>query len=158
MCYLIDYTWCPSSLKWLYRKIADLPGEITVRDKDGERKPLNRKEPHEAEKWLGFYPAPDGNSQQQVSYLLQRVQDFTNRIRSTGRHLKNDVWKVTKMTIQKTLDYPMKAIRLTCQEWDSIMKPLWATVLPRSGFSRNFPRAVLYAPHKFHTDEFTISP
>ena len=147
--YMLDYSWVPATFSWVYRSIADLPGSLWIRDKDGSRKAMIRKEPDTADRWLGFWPAPDGNSTQQLEYLMTKVTDFTHKVRSAGKTLANDVWKVSKMTIHKTLDYPMKATRLTFAEWDSVAIRLWHTILPRSGFSRSFPRAVLYAPHKF---------
>ena len=77
--YHLDYT-LNTVRKWIYRKKNDLKGSLWVTDKDGERKLLERKEPHEAVKWLGIYLAPDGNTHQQAKYLYEKTVDFGNKV------------------------------------------------------------------------------
>jgi hypothetical protein len=49
----------------------------------------------------------------------------------------------------KTFEYPMRATCLTKADWTKVMAPLLKAVLPQSGFSQSFPRAVLYGPTEF---------
>jgi hypothetical protein len=50
--WLLDFRW--TSSKWVYRKTAEMPGELTVLDANGNVAPLKRLEPHQAEKTLVF--------------------------------------------------------------------------------------------------------
>ena len=145
--YLLDYKWKDAT--WKPRTIQDMPAELKVRNLDGTIVNLDRKEAHEAVKYLGMFSAPDGTSKQQKEYLLGKTTEFANKIRSCSNKLKNDVWITMKTGIMKTLEYPMRATTLTSKDWYAIMKPLLKAALPHSGFSRNFPRVLLYGPHKF---------
>jgi hypothetical protein len=51
--WLIDFLWDDQG-EYTYAKIADLPGELTVKDFDGIVKPIQRMEPDEAFETLGL--------------------------------------------------------------------------------------------------------
>jgi hypothetical protein len=55
--WLLDFRWTGS--KWVYRKQAEMPGELTVLDADGNVTPLKCLDPHQAGKTLGIYLAMD---------------------------------------------------------------------------------------------------
>ena len=52
-------------------------------------------------------------------------------------------------TILKGLEYPLAATTLTEKQLNSAIAPVLQTALPRAGFTRKFPRAVLYGPTAF---------
>jgi hypothetical protein len=58
------------------------------------------------------------------------------------------MWTAVQSTIFRTLAYPLPALNLSKKEWDGIMSPLLATVLPCLGICRHFPRAMVFAPVK----------
>jgi hypothetical protein len=58
------------------------------------------------------------------------------------------MWTAVQSTIFRTLAYPLPALNLSKKEWDGIMSPLLATVLPRLGICRHFPRAMVFIPVK----------
>jgi hypothetical protein len=76
--YLLDYAW--NGTKWHYRRIADVKGSVMIRDIDGQRKQLPRKEPSAAVKSLGMFPAPDRNTQAQTQYLKDKGKAFASRL------------------------------------------------------------------------------
>ena len=145
--YLLDYEW--SGTQWNYRPSLTMPGALELRHATGEMRVLERKEPWEALKTLGFYQAPDGNTKQQIAYLLEKGTTWATNVASVSTKLKNDVWLSLTTTIMKTLEYPMRAIRLSKNDWDKIMVPILKVALPKSGVSKNFPHDVLYGPTCF---------
>ena len=144
--YLIDFKW--KNDDWQYTSIEDIPGNITVRDADGQIKILPRLEPHDANETLGIFIAMDGNPKKQVEKLRGKAEEFAEHVR-TGFLTREEAWHALNSTIVKTLEYPMEAISLTKDQWDYIMAPILKSVLPRSGIVRTFPRDVLYAPDEF---------
>ena len=56
------------------------------------------------------------------------------------------VWTALNQTIIKGLEYPLAATTLTESQISVVMSPILNSVLPRAGFSRTFPRAVVYSP------------
>jgi hypothetical protein len=141
--YLIDFVWRNNS--WHYASKRDVPGDITVRDADGQVKPLPRLEPHEANETLGIFLTMDGDQQAEVQHLRSKTSAFAEHLR-TGMIQRDEAWHALHSTILKTLEYPMDAINLTKKQWDYVMAPLLRVVLPRSGIARTFPRDLLYAP------------
>ena len=141
--YLIDFRWTNNN--WVYASKTDMPGDILVRDADGERKALQRLEPHEAIETLGIYIAMDGNPKAEVKKLREKADAFAEHVR-TGFVTRDEAWHALNTTIMKTLEYPMEAISLNRKHWDYIMAPILRAVLPRSGIVRSFPRDVLYGP------------
>jgi hypothetical protein len=51
-------------------------------------------------------------------------------------------WTIMMMT----LEYPMAATTMTKPQWDFIMAPLLAAMLPRMGYIRTFPCDIVYMP------------
>ena len=141
--YLIDFKW--HNNKWHYVSKTDSPGDILVRDADGDTKILQRLEPHEAIETLGIYISMDGNQKAEVKKLRDKAAEFAEHVR-TGFVTRDEAWHALNTTIMKTLEYPMEAISLTRKHWDYIMAPILRAVLPRSGKVRTFPRDVLYGP------------
>ena len=82
----------------------------------------------------------------QIPYLQEKVKEFTTKIKSARNTLPKDVWVAITSTIMKTLEYPMTALTITKQGWDEIMKPLLHFCPPVTGYSQNFPRAVIFGP------------
>ena len=143
--YLIDFKWQANT--WRYISKTDLPGDITVRDADGQMKTLPRLEPHEAIETLGIFISMDGNNEKQVEKLRDKAETYAEHTR-TGFLTKEEAWHSLHSTVMKTLEYPMEAMSLTRQQWDYIMAPILKVALPRSGIVRTFPRDVLYGPNK----------
>jgi hypothetical protein len=144
--YLIDFRWVNNT--WKYASIADIPGDIIVRDADGQRKILPRLEPSEAIETLGIFISMDGNQRAEVEKLRGKTEEFADCIR-TGFVTRDEAWTALNSTIMKTLEYPMDAINLSKQQWDYIMKPLLKSTLPKAGIVRSFPRDILYSPSNF---------
>ena len=141
--YLIDFKWINN--KWSYATKADIPGDIHVRDADGDMKVLQRLEPKDAIETLGIFIAMDGNQKAEVAKLRSKAVEFAEQVR-TGFVTRDEAWHALNSTIMKTLEYPMEAISLNRKQWDYIMAPIVKAVLPRSGIVRSFPHDVLYAP------------
>ena len=141
--YLIDFVW--TGTNWRYRKKAELPGDVSVLDKDGHRTILERHDPSIATETLGVWQAMDGNNQLEIQALRKKTEDFAESMR-TGFLSKADAWYALNSSILKTLEYPMVATTISRKSWEYIMAPILKVGLPRSGIARNFPRAVLYGP------------
>jgi hypothetical protein len=143
--YLVDFQW--DGTDWIYRDTADMPASISVRNTAGTAyEELTRKNPNESEVTLGVGLAVDGNAKGQVAKLKDAVKDFVAKLNS-GPMDRNDVWKSLQERIGVALSYPLTATQLTYDEWEKeIMSPLLQAVLPRAGFSRSMPRAVVFGP------------
>jgi hypothetical protein len=144
--FLIDFCW--TGKKWRYRTIDELPGDISVLDKDGERTVLDRHEASTATKTLGVWQAMDGNNLVEVKALRAKTDEFAESMH-TGILSKANAWYALTTTILKTLEYLMVATTMTEREWEYIMTPVLKVGLPRSGIVHNFPRDVLYGPKTF---------
>jgi hypothetical protein len=76
---------------------------------------------------------------------MTKVRQWVSRFRAN--HLSHvDTWYAFNNTIMKTLEYPMIAISLSRKQWDKLMSPLFAAILPKAKISKHFPWKVLFAP------------
>ena len=78
--YLIDFKWQANA--WRYISKTDLPGDIMVRDADGQLKTLPRLEPHEAIETLGIFISMDGNNEKQVKKLRDKAETYAEHTRT----------------------------------------------------------------------------
>jgi len=77
----------------------ETPGNTTARqthlgvvnDISDTRKPIKRREPHQAYKTLGVFLAPDGNPSQQYDKMLSAATIWADSMR-TGCISKEEVW------------------------------------------------------------------
>jgi hypothetical protein len=157
--YLIDWKW--NGNNWTYQTKEDSPGDLTVFD-NGHRVTLRRFEPAESNVTLGIHLAMDGNQVGERNYLRQEAVDFADRYRTAPGVSANDAWEGLLTTIMATFKYPAAATQLTEQDWEFICAPVFQAGLPKAGFSRMFPRTVIFAPklyqglgilHPFHYQE-----
>jgi hypothetical protein len=121
---------------------------FSVKDINGVLRPVKRYEVWEAQETLGIYLAPDGNTKAQFNKMLQTVIQWSDNMR-TGRISKRETWLAFISTIWRTLCYPLPAINFTRKQCDKLMAPLLSYVLPALGICRNFPRNLVFAPHKY---------
>jgi len=69
--YLIDFIWTGKA--WQYRTGAEMPGELSILDTNGQQVILVRHKPSEATETLGVWQAMDGNNTKQIAQLLKKT-------------------------------------------------------------------------------------
>ena len=141
--YLIDFDW--TGTDYTYRNSINMPGNITLLDKNGDRVPLKRYEVSKAEQSLGVWIAMDGNWKEQLNVMKEKAQLFASQI-STKKVSKNDALYTYNYSFMKTLEYPMTALSLTENEWNSVVMPALRATLTTAKMAKTFPRKVLYGP------------
>ena len=142
--WLIDFAWEPKGY-WRFRRIAEMPAEISLIGPDGTCETIRRLEPDEAEKTLGIMMAPDGDERAQEKKLRSVATEWAEKIK-TGFLLKCDLLPMIRTTIMKTLEYPMALTTLSKKAWEKILSPILQVGLPKGGICRNFPRVVIFGP------------
>jgi hypothetical protein len=144
--YLLDFVWKDGNFH--YASSAEAPASVSVLDKDGNRKPLQRIEPHHAQKTLGVYLAPSGNEEDQFKALLEKSQAWADKIRA-GHLPRNLVLQSLKQSLWMSLKWPLAATCLSEEQCKRIMRPALRAALPRIGFVPGFPRDLVHAPKKY---------
>jgi hypothetical protein len=142
--YLIDFEWRNNS--WHYVSKTDLPGDILVRDADGQTKILPRLDPHEANETLGIHIAMDGNQRAEVESLRTKTAMFAEKI-TDGLYPKGrGMARSPLINHENTRIYPMEAINLSRKQWDYVMAPHTTQVRHRAHFS---PRHLVWSLQLF---------
>jgi hypothetical protein len=122
---------------------------LSAKDLQGTRKAIRRVEVISAEETLGIFLTPTGSQDGQIR-KLKHIQEWIDQI-ALGRLSRPELWTAVQSTIIRTLSYPLPALALSRKEWDHILSPLMAFVMPRLGICRYFPRALAFAPSNFWT-------
>jgi len=141
--YTLDFKWEGSN--YSLSNINDVSAELSVKDSDGIRRNIERKEYDQAQKTLGVYCAPNGEMTQQCEDMKAKSRDWADKI-SSGHMDRVNVSIALRTTIWRTLGYPLATTLLTLEQCDEIMKPALNAALPKMGLNRHFPRAVLHGP------------
>jgi len=123
-----------------------------MNDVSGSRIPLDRLEPHEAERSLGIRLAPDGNHTAELQFRKEQTLVWASRIANSKapRHI---TWLNFKTVLLKQVEYPLMVTTFSRAECDDILRPALQTVLPALGVNRHFPRDMLYG----HADHFGLA-
>ena len=138
--YLIEFSWQGGT--WRYQN-AGSDKVIQVRDKDKKLWNLKYLPFSQAKEMVGVFLAPNGNESAQVTALKDKATQWAQRIRCSPLE-DYTVWAALNQTIMKGLEYPLAATTLTESQLDSVMSTVLTSALPKSGFARTFPRAVVY--------------
>ena len=123
---------------------ADTPGEITL-EANNERVQINRKDPNEACKDLGIYIAPDGNMKQQYEYCLGKAKAMKTTI-MTSALTRNEADIFHHSRYMGWARYFLPITTFFKNECDSIQSQVNMALLPKVGFNRHMPHAVIYGP------------
>ena len=146
--YCISFKWHKTKLTWEYNNIADTPGNLQVRNSEGNYETLDRFEVNTAKETLGLWIALDGNQDAQVVALKEKVTRWTAKI--TSRQLNsNEAWLSLQSGITKSLGYPLAATSLSKKQCQEIMAPLFKDGLPAIGVPKTFPNHLRHAPPKY---------
>jgi hypothetical protein len=140
--YLIDFCWQGGD--WRYRSIAECPGSLTIADISGERKTLKRVEVDIAQETLGIFMAPSGSVEGEILKLQSVIDTWVQKL-SFGKLSRQDMWTALNSTIYRMLSYPLPALNLTYQQWESLLKPLLKFALPSLGVCHHYPRSLVFA-------------
>jgi hypothetical protein len=156
--WLIDFAWHEEKGEWKFRRRrdfhpSDLPGGLTsisveLADPDGTLVDLDWLEPDQAKRTLGVMMAPLSHPSAQLDAYREKALAWAAQIKPSVL-LPYDVLPMIRSTIQKSLEYPMAMTTLRCRQWEQVMSPVLMAALPKAGFVRTFPRAVVYAPIAF---------
>jgi hypothetical protein len=117
--WLIDFLWDDNE-EYTYAKIADLLGELTVKDFNDIIKPIQRMEPDQAFETLGLWIAADGSLDRQFEMLLDKVKKWSDRIRASFLR-KHDAAYALKVAVLKKIEYCLPALNLSKVQCDKLM-------------------------------------
>jgi len=140
--YSINFKW--TNGKWKYED-AGTDIALTVRDKNNVERILPTAKSSEAMKMVGVHLAPDGNESEQLTQLCKKAQKWANQIIRSPLD-DGAVWIALHQTITRGIEYPLAATTLDQQALNRALVQVRSVALPRSGFTRKFPHAVLYGP------------
>jgi hypothetical protein len=143
--YGIDFYWDPTTYKWKYKSITDLPGSLRLRNHRQEWEVLQRLEVSDAQETLGIFASVDGNQKAQVAKLHEKILGWADKI-STKQLSKTEIWLSLRLGIAKSLRYPLTATTLSKNECYDLQKPLLKAALKALGFPATFPRNIVFAP------------
>ncbi len=139
--YLIDFIWRNS---WQYRSIPHMPASLSVIDTDGSaRVSLKRHPTNHAEETLGVLLAMDGNNKGAIAHLRRKAETIAATAQSSPM-APDEAWYTLESSVMKTFEYPLEALTIDREQWQSILAPVLATYLPKARIDRNLPRELVY--------------
>ena len=118
---------------------------LQVRNKTGQLESLPMLTENEANEMLGVYLAPSGLEQKQKEVMIEKAKKWGDSA-VLGALRPFEIWTALNTGILKTLEYPIAATSLSKKDFRAILSPAIGPALSASGFSKSFPRAVLYSP------------
>ena len=123
---------------------ADTPGDITL-EANNEHVQITRKDPHEACKELGIFIAPDGNMKQQFEYCLGKAKTMKTTIAASAL-TRNEADIFHHSRYMGWTRYFLPIATFFMKECNAIQSQVNMALLPKVGFNRHMPHAVIYGP------------
>jgi len=148
--YLIDFKWNSRKLRWDYKKIADTPATVYLRNPGATPAVLARKEAWEPDPdgTLGTYIAMDGNQNMIVKSLKTKVGIWADKIR-TKQLTSHEGWLSFRSGISMSLRHQLSTAAMSIHQCREVTRSLKMAALRATGLPTTMADAVVYAPRKF---------
>jgi hypothetical protein len=143
--YAIDFKWNPRKHTWEYKRIAELPGTLTLKYHQQHILPLNRLEVNEARQSLGLWIVMDGNQTAQVAALRKIIKTWADKIR-TKQLTRTEAWISLRMGFARAIRYSLTATCLSKADCTTLDSYLLSVALPALGFPAKSPHKIAHAP------------
>jgi exonuclease III len=119
--------------------------QLWIKSNGKDKTLVSRLEPTQGMNMLGVYLAPDGNTQDHVSYLRRKAEQWAENMRHSTVN-REEVWTALQRTIPFAMAYSLPASTLTRDECKFIMAPIFKTGLPRAGIASTIASSIRVGP------------
>ena len=126
------------------RTSTTLPGAITIREGQ-DRVPIQRKEPKDPVKAVGFTQSLDGKMTGQFKAFKEKADVWAENI-TNGTLDRRLAWQGLRSTIWPSLKFPLSVCTFSWNQGDRLMGTLYRALLPALGANRKFPKLWRHAP------------
>ena len=139
----ISFRWKGS--RWRFAREDEVPFTMVVKDGRGEEQPIKRCSPHDAERTLGVWCAPDGRWNVQIEKLKEASKVWAEQMRTSWLN-KHEAFISLNTTISKTWLYPLAVTSIPLKKCNEIMVPAYRSILPKMGICRTLPLEIRFGP------------
>ena len=129
-----------------YHYVNHAPQEFVLTlDDNGTPIPLQLLPVSEPRRTLGIQYAPDGEQITELDRLRTKCETWAHHIRTSSlpRHL---VWQAYHTNLLKSIEFVLPVTSFTEADCDWMIRPALQILLQCSGFTKSFPRAIVYGP------------
>jgi hypothetical protein len=124
-------------------------GQITIKDSEtGKDMQINEIDVTEPYKLLGIQMAPANNQQGNITSMQERCEKMKKLIKTANlppKEMETCLYSI----VLPTLKYGQAAMSIPKETILNVQKPLINMILPRIGYNRHIPRALVYASKKY---------
>ena len=121
------------------------PIGLTYGDSDGTRQLLVTEPVYRGRRTLGNRIAPDGNWDDKFQHRLSQASTLATQL--TGASILTGTANLAyRMMVCPKLEYPLGVTQFSPDQCAKIASKLLSVQLPRLGFNRHLPRAVVFGP------------
>ena len=108
---------------------------------------IKREEPTTAIRTIGVRVNPSGTTDTEFTHRLQYTAQWTAMI-NTSRLVNTEVIKAYRNVLIPSILYPLGAVFFSLEQCNIIQNLASQAYLPKLGFNRKLPKAILYGPSK----------
>lgn len=144
--------WTKLKYKWVNGKAEleemDDTDTLIMRNPEGEEEPLKQYPVDKARETLGVWQASNGQEETQKEKMIGKIQKWGNKI-SKSRIDGEETASASKITIGKTIRYPLAATTLNKQQASEIDKEFRWNALGKMKVVRTAPAIMVAAPKEY---------
>lgn len=133
---IVQWDWNDS--KATYVPMDDDKYKMTVANLEGVVEELTQLAPDEARQMLGVWQASDSNEDTQVDKLLEKSQEWVNRVQGSQLD-RADLELAIKTTLYPSITFRQMATCLTKEQCKTVIKPIKEKIVPKMRICRNTP-------------------
>ncbi|GFH56997.1 hypothetical protein CTEN210_13473 [Chaetoceros tenuissimus] len=113
-----------------------------------QKEVLKRLEPNDGEKYLGVRNALSGSNNDEFKARKSQVEEMAGRV-SMSHITRQQAYMIHSIQYKPAITYPLQHTTFTTKQCKAIQVPMTNALLPKMGFNRHMPRAVVFGPMQY---------
>ena len=128
--YPLSFVW-DNTGNYKFEKVEHMDRELTVKNHEGVREPLELVNADDGQETLGICLAPDGNMKHEFKWLQKKVKLWTTNIR-TGQIPAMEAFSCISSTIMKSLEYSVVTTTFSQDKCNKLVRPIHDAAFPHA--------------------------
>ena len=144
--YLLDYIQEEDG-RIRFKTLHETPGEVILEagNKTESDTKISRREPFQAERYLGVRIAPTGQMGTEFEFRMAQASDLAEKI--TGIFMSRpEATLIYQSRWLSLLGFYSPITTFTRRQCEQIQTPIYQAILPKMGYNRHTPLAIRYGP------------
>ena len=147
------WTQNPYTKQPMIRGIRQEEGSVAAINDEDQRIEITQIPPNKAERQLGLRVSMTGSWKDEIQFRERQILQLSRKI-FYAPLTHTEAYLAYRVYLMSMVKYPLHVTTFSLAQCDRLNKIIYKHILPKCGFNRNTPRAIVFAPKTLGGPEF----